>query len=111
MAIGCCSLTLSVQANIQIKLFVSASMGEVLLDDLLKNAENEVLVVRGINAYQQNLALAFHQWQQLLKTNNSSSVVEIDPVAFRQDQIDRVPALSLQVDGKTKLVAFGVTSS
>ena len=111
MVIGICSLTLSVQANIQIKLFVSASMGKALLNDLLKNAENEVLVVRGINSHQQNLTAAFQQWQRRLKQNSSSTSVEIDPIAFRQDQIDRVPALSLQVDGKTELVAYGVTST
>ena len=110
MVIGICSLTVSVQANIQIKLFVSASMGEALLGDLLKNAENEVLVVRGINTHQQNLTTAFQQWQRRLKQNSSSISVEIDPIAFRQDQIDRVPALSLQVAGKTELTAFGVTS-
>ena len=111
MIIGICSLTLSVQANIQIKLFVSASMGKALLGDLLKNAENEVLVVRGINAHQQNLTTAFQQWQRRLKQNSSSTSVEIDPIAFRQDQINRVPALSLQIDGKTELTAFGVTST
>ncbi len=111
MVIGICSLTLSVQANIQIKLFVSASMGKALLNDLLKNAENEVLVVRGVNSHQQNLTTAFQQWQRRLKQNSSFTSVEIDPIAFRQDQIDRVPALSLQVDGKTELTAFGVTST
>ena len=110
MVIGFCSCTLSVQASIHIKLFVSASMGQPLLNDLLKHAQSEQLVVRGINARQPNLAVAFQQWQKMLQANNSSSSVEIDPVAFRQDQVDQVPAMSLIVNGKTELTAFGVTS-
>ena len=50
------SMIASADNNIKIKLFVSASMGEALLEGLLKQAENEALVVRGINARQQNLA-------------------------------------------------------
>ena len=111
MVIGCCSLTLSVQASIQIRLFVSASMGEPLLNDLLRQTDSEILVVRGIHAHQQNIAIAFQQWQLLLKRNSSSASVDIDPMAFRQDQINRVPALSLQINGKTELTALGVTSA
>ena len=110
MVIGFCNCTLSVQASTQIKLFVSASMGQPLLNDLLRHSDSEILVVRGINARQQNLAVAMQQWQQMFKTNNTSASVEIDPAAFRQNQVDRVPAMSLQVDGKTELIAFGVTS-
>ena len=108
--IGFCSGTLPIQASTQIKLFVSATMGQPLLNDLLKHSEGEVLVVRGIHSRQQNLAVDFQLWQQMLNTNNSTASVEIDPVAFQQDQIDRVPAMSLRFNGKTELTAFGVTS-
>ena len=110
MLIGFYGMTLLAQASTQIRLFVSVSMGQPLLNDLLRHSDSEILVVRGINARQQNLAVAMQQWQQMFKTNNTSASVEIDPVAFRQDQVDRVPAMSLQVDGKTELTAFGVTS-
>ena len=76
----------------------------------MRHSDSEILVVRGINARQQNLAIAMQQWQQLLEAANSSASVNIDPVAFREDQIDRVPALSLKVNNKTELTAFGVTS-
>ena len=94
-----------------IKLFVSASMGQQLLNELIKQVEHEVLVVRGVNSHQQNLLVAFQQWQQMLRANAPSASVEIDPIAFRQNQVDRVPAMSLTVNGKTELVAFGSTST
>ncbi|MGI9277546.1 MAG: TrbC family F-type conjugative pilus assembly protein, partial [Endozoicomonas sp.] len=78
---------------------------------MLKQADNEVMVVRGINIKQQNFAVAIQQWQRLLKWNDLSSAIEIDPIAFRQGQVDRVPAISLQINGKTELTAFGTTST
>ena len=76
----------------------------------MKHSDNAILVVRGIHSDQQNLTIAIRQWQQLLEDTGSSSSVEIDPHSFHLNQIHRVPAVSLRINGTTKLTAFGVTS-
>ncbi|MCW7552691.1 TrbC family F-type conjugative pilus assembly protein [Endozoicomonas gorgoniicola] len=96
--------------ELQIKLFVSASMDKSLLTALLKKSAVRTFIVRGIEGQHQNLGIAIQKWQQILMTNRTTTTVEINPVAFREYQIDRVPAITLQVDGKTELTAFGVTS-
>lgn len=96
--------------ELQIKLFVSASMDKSLLTALLKKSAVRTFIVRGIGGQHQNLGIAIQKWQQILMTNRTTTTVEINPVAFREYQIDRVPAITLQVDGKTELTAFGVTS-
>ena len=100
-----------VQANvITARIFVSESLGNQVLDELLKNLSGETVLIRGLSTCSQNLTSALYQLQKLLIINNPSASVEINPIAFEENRINRVPAISLQVNGKTEITAFGVTS-
>ena len=96
-----------------IQLFVSSSLGEPAINAILRSPENKgqlSLVVRGIEHQHQNLHQNMACWRKRLMHASSLASITIDPVAFQENGIDRVPALSLQVNGHTELTAFGVTS-
>ena len=101
----------AVQANPTFRLYVSASMEQPLLNVLLTSTNGETVVVRGVSTCAKSLMSAIQRWYHRLNTNFSDIAIEINPVAFQENRIDRVPALSLEVNGKTELIAFGVTST
>ena len=95
-----------------IRLYLSSSLGENSITQLIHEAahyQNVTLVVRGI-APNDNLSQAIARWQQRFELADAIAALEIDPEAFSRQQVDRVPALSLQINNHTELIAYGVTS-
>ncbi|MGI9274083.1 MAG: TrbC family F-type conjugative pilus assembly protein [Endozoicomonas sp.] len=95
-------------------LFVSTSLGEPTLIQVMQEATDspEVSVlVRGMEAQDKNLCNSVARWQARIIRTNETQGIAINPVAFLENGIDRVPALSLVVNGDTQLTAFGVTST
>ncbi len=98
------------EPKIEARLYVSASMGQTLLNSLMASSSGETLTVRGVSPESKTLATAIKQWAQLNLNRHSATAIEINPVAFQENQIDKVPALALELNGRTELLAFGVTS-
>ncbi|MGI9276024.1 MAG: TrbC family F-type conjugative pilus assembly protein, partial [Endozoicomonas sp.] len=97
-----------------IYLYVSASMGDTVVLQLLQEAsssDNVLLKVRGLPPTYPSLNQDIHSWRRALSEISDPVRIDIDPVAFQENGIDRVPALSLVVNGDTQLTAFGVTST
>ena len=100
--------------NIHFNLFVSENLGQSVLQGVLQSIDESAhthVVFRGLTENHQTITQAIGYWHQGLEENGSPANVEINPVAFQEQQIDRVPALSLVVNDKTVLTAFGVTST
>ena len=97
-----------------VRLFVSASLGETQLQDLMRadwGDQAVSLVVRGLEPDDHTLDAGLRRWYRRIKAAGAQAQgVEIDPVAFRDDGIDRVPALSLRVNDRTELTVYGITS-
>ena len=103
----------SPQDYLQIRLFISASLGESVIDSLIQEVADHqavTLVIRGMSPQDQNLSDTISRWYQRLAQAKSSATIEINPTIFQEDNIDQIPALSLQVNGETRLTAAGVTS-
>ena len=98
----------------QVRLFVSTSLGETQLRALMRadwGGQAVSLVVRGLEPDDRTLDAGLQRWhRRMIEAGEHAQGVEIDPVAFREDNIDRVPALSLRVNGRTELTAYGITS-
>ena len=95
-------------------LYVSASMGDKAVSQLLKEvslSSNALLKVRGLPPKYSSLTQYIHSWRLILSKISGPVRIDIDPVAFRENDIDRVPALSLIINGNTQLTAFGITST
>ncbi|WP_257279621.1 TrbC family F-type conjugative pilus assembly protein [Endozoicomonas sp. ISHI1] len=99
-------------SNLTINLFVSEALGEVTLIELLrdtKSLHNFNIIVRGMGAKDTNLAHSISRWQYRIKQAGVGKNIQINPVLFREQNINHVPAM-IVVNGNTKLTAFGVTS-
>lgn len=97
-----------------INLFVSESLGEATLIQLLRESgslQNFNIVVRGVGAGDRNLAHTFTRWQYRIHQAGTTANVQINPVLFQEQNIDLVPAITIVVDGETELTVLGVTSS
>ena len=97
-----------------INLFVSESLGESTLLQLLResgSAQNINIVVRGMGTRDTNLAQTFTRWRHRINQTGINQNIQINPVLFREQTIDRVPAMTVVVNNKTELLAFGVTST
>ena len=100
-------------SSITINLYVSESMGESTLIQLLKSIEpsqNINVVIRGMAANDRNLAQTIARWQTRIRATNSQQGIQINPVAFRDNHIEQVPAITISDNGKSELIVFGVTS-
>ena len=99
----------------QSRLFISESMGEAVIQSLLKNfGPNETrLLVRGLSPKHSRLNTTIGLWQSRLKeVSDAENIgIEINPIAFQEYTIEQVPTLSLEVNGKTEVMAAGITSS
>ena len=99
------------QTRFKVRLFISASLGEPTIKSLIRDMasqQNSSLVVRGIE--DQTISSSADRWYRRFSETGVRATVDINPVLFQENHIDRVPALSLEVDGKTAMTAFGVTS-
>ena len=100
--------------SLKVRLFISVSLGESVIKNLIRDMESwqkigdVALVVRGIQ--EENISQSIHRWFERFSETGGDTSLHIDPVAFQEAGIDRVPALSLQVNGKTEITAFGATS-
>ena len=103
----------SPQDDLKIRLFISVSLGEPAINSLIQEMAHHqevTLVIRGMAPQDNNLANTINRWYQRLAQAKSSATIEINPTIFQEDNIDQIPALSLQVNGETRLTAAGVTS-
>lgn len=57
-----------------------------------------------------NLAHSISRWQYRIKQAGVGNNIQINPVLFREQNINHVPAMAVVVEGNTELIAFGVTS-
>ena len=98
---------------ITINLYVSESMGESTLIQLLQSVEHLQgcnLVIRGMAANDRNLVQTFSRWQARIKATGGNQGIQINPVVFHENNIERVPAITISSSGKSELTVFGVTS-
>ena len=108
----CLSATAGAE-RIEVKLFISASLGEAEIIHLIEDAArypNMTLVVRGITSHDDTISHSIALWQQRFEKAKSAVTLDIDPTAFTENQIDRVPALAVLGNNRTELLAYGVTS-
>ena len=99
-------------STLTINLFVSETLGEATLVELLRETDslhNLNILVRGMGARDTNLAETITRWQSRIHRAGLAQPIQINPVLFREQNIDQVPAMTLVVDGSTKLKALGVT--
>ena len=97
-----------------INLFVSDTLGEAALIELLQETDslqNVNLIVRGMGARDANLAHTISRWQFRINQAGVTHPIQINPILFREQNIDQVPAMTIVVNGNTELTALGVTSS
>ena len=52
---------------------------------------------------------SIHRWFERFSETGGDTSLHINPVAFQEAGIDRVPALSLQINGKTEMTALRAT--
>ncbi len=94
-------------------MYLSASMGHGQIINLLSIVDDNKIItfkLRGIESGT-NLNTAITLWAQRLQNLSHTPAIEIDPVSFRKNNIDQVPALSLEINGSTVLTTSGVTST
>ena len=100
-------------SSITINLYVSESMGESTLIQLLQSIEpsqNINVVIRGMAANDRNLVQTIARWQARIRATDTQQDIQINPAAFRDNHIEQVPAITISDNGKSELIVFGVTS-
>ena len=101
-------------SSITINLYVSESMSESTLIQLLQGmepAQSINMVIRGMAVDDRNLAQSITRWQARMKTAGTDHEIQINPVAFHENSIERIPAITISRNGITELTVFGVTSA
>ena len=107
------SATAAASSQIAINLYVSESMGESTLIQLLQSIEHVQganIVIRGMAANDRNLAQTITRWQARIKAVGTDQGIQIDPIVFRENDIEQTPAITISNNGHTELTVFGVTS-
>ncbi|WP_062270752.1 TrbC family F-type conjugative pilus assembly protein [Endozoicomonas arenosclerae] len=102
-----------VYSSITINLYVSESMGESTLVQLLQDIEpikSVNMVIRGMAASDSSLIQTITRWQTRIKAAGTDQGIQINPVAYRDNTIERVPAITLSNNSHNVLTVFGVTS-
>ena len=108
------SANTALSSDLTINLFVSETMGETGLVEILRETEplqNLNIIVLGMGARDTNLAHSIIRWQYRIKQAGVRTSIQINPVLFREHNINQVPAMAVVMNGNTELTAFGVTSS
>ena len=103
----------ALSSALTINLFVSETMGETALVELLRetdSVQNLNIIVRGMGARDTDLAHSTARWQSRIKQAGVRKSIQINPVLFREQNIHQVPAMAVVVNGNTELNVFGVTS-
>ncbi|MET4759309.1 TrbC family F-type conjugative pilus assembly protein [Endozoicomonas sp. NE40] len=103
----------ALSSALTINLFVSETMGETALVEILRETEllqNLNIIVRGMGAKDTNLTDSITRWQYRIKQADASKSIQINPVLFREQNIYQVPAMAVVMNGNTELTVFGVTS-
>ena len=102
-----------VYSSITINLYVSESMGESTLIQLLQDIEpihSVNIVIRGMAPSDSNLIKTITRWQVRMKAAGTDHGIQINPVTYRDNSIERVPAITVSSNGHTELTVYGVTS-
>ena len=102
-----------VYSSMTINLYVSESMGESTLIQLLEGVEpmhGVNMIIRGMATTDRNLVQTISRWQARMKTVGTNQGIQINPAAYRDNNIERVPAITVSSNSHTELTVFGVTS-
>ena len=102
-----------VYSSMTINLYVSESMGESTLIQLLEGVEpmhGVNMIIRGMSTTDRNLVQTISRWQARMKTVGTNQGIQINPAAYRDNNIERVPAITVSSNSHTELTVFGVTS-
>ena len=103
----------AISSPININLYLSESMGESTLIQLLQSvepAESMNIVLRGMATNDRNLIQTITRWQSRIQSAGVAQGVQLNPVTFREHNIERVPAITITDNGSSELIVFGVTS-
>ena len=98
-----------VYSSITINLYVSESMGESTLIQLLQTVEpiqGTNMVTRGMAVSDSSLIHTITRWQTRMKAAGAVQGIQINPVAFRDNTIERVPAITVSNNDQTVLTVI-----